>query len=130
MFTDGITPGVAPTQVVIIRNTGMAPLTDWAGGAVPAPFNTSQNCNIPGGVQPGKSCHFYYTFSPLAPGNYSATSMFSTNAGTVSSRCKVRDYLHMIYTSLQSSGNVKGSPDLQTRFANQGSLFQAERVGF
>ena len=71
-------------QIVTITNTGQTPLTNWAGGAVPAPFNGSQDCNIPGGVLPGHSCHFYYTFSPAALGSFSATSTFSTNAGTTS----------------------------------------------
>jgi hypothetical protein len=83
VFTNGTTPGVAPTQVVTIRNTGMAPLTNWAGGAVPAPFNASQDCNIPGGVLPGNSCHYYFSFSTTAVGSYSATSSSSTNGGNI-----------------------------------------------
>ena len=71
-------------QIVTITNTGQTPLTDWAGGAVSAPFNGSQDCNISGGVLPGHSCHFYYTFSPAALGSFTATSTFSTNAGTTS----------------------------------------------
>jgi hypothetical protein len=83
IYTDGTTPGVAPTQVVTIRNTGMAPLTGWAGGAVPAPFNASQDCNIQGGVLPGNSCHYYFSFSTNTAGSYSATSTSSTNGGTI-----------------------------------------------
>ena len=76
--------GTTQQQVVTITNTGLTPLTGWAGGAVAAPFNGSQNCNIQGGVLPGASCHFYYTYTPTANGTYSATSTFSLNAGTFS----------------------------------------------
>ena len=75
--------GHTPQQVVTITNTGLTPLTGWAGGGVPAPFSGSQDCNIAGGVLPGDSCHFFYTFSPTAIGSFSTTSSFSTNAGTI-----------------------------------------------
>jgi hypothetical protein len=83
VYTDGVTPGIAPPQTVTITNTGMAPLTDWAGGAVPAPFNASQDCNIPGGVLPGKTCHYFFSFSTNVAGTYSATSNSSTNGGPI-----------------------------------------------
>ncbi len=82
-----------PQQVVTITNTGLSNITGWAGGAVPAPFNGSQDCNIPGGLPPGISCHFFFTFSPSAPGSYSATSNFSTNAGSFSVKMKGSVYL-------------------------------------
>jgi hypothetical protein len=69
-------------QMVTPTNTGQVAITGWAGGAVPAPFNSSQDCNVQGGLLPGKSCHFYYTFTPTTPGPFSATSSFSTNAGS------------------------------------------------
>jgi hypothetical protein len=84
IYTNGTTPGVAPTQVVTIRNTGPVPLTGWAGGAVPAPFNASQDCNIAGGVLPGNSCHYYFSFSTASAGSYSATSISSANGGSIS----------------------------------------------
>src|SRR5512139_3159538 len=64
----------SPTLKVTITNSGDIPLTGWAGGAVPAPFNASQDCNIPGGVLPGNSCHYFFTFSPAAAGVFTATS--------------------------------------------------------
>jgi len=73
-----------PQQIVTITNTGLSPLTGWAGGGVPAPFGASQDCNIAGGVLPGQSCHFFYTFSPTANGSFSATSTISSDGGTVS----------------------------------------------
>ena len=73
----------AQQQTVTITNTGLSPLTGWAGGGVLQPFTGSQDCNIPGGVLPGKSCHFYYNFSPTATGVFSTTSSFSSNAGTI-----------------------------------------------
>ncbi len=66
---------------VTLRNTGASPLTGWAGGAVPAPFNGSQDCNIPGGVLPGQSCHFFYSFSPTSTGAFSSTSNVSLQSG-------------------------------------------------
>lgn len=83
VYTSHGIPGVAPTQVVTIMNTGLAPLTNWAGGAVPAPFSASQDCNIPGGVLPGYSCHYYFGFSTTAAGSYTATSNSSTNGGAI-----------------------------------------------
>jgi hypothetical protein len=73
----------SPQQIVTLTNTGLTPLTGWAGGAVPPPFQAAQDCNISGSVLPGNSCHFIYTFSPSSPGFFSATSSFSTNAGTI-----------------------------------------------
>jgi hypothetical protein len=69
-------------KMVAITNTGQVPITSWVGGAVPAPFNGSQGCNVQGGLLPGKTCHFYYTFAPSVIGSYAATSGFSTNAGS------------------------------------------------
>jgi hypothetical protein len=83
VYTNGVVPGTAPTQVVTIRNTGLAPLTGWAGGAVPAPFNASQDCNIPGGVLPGNACHYFFTFSTSTTGTFNATSSSTTNGGPI-----------------------------------------------
>ena len=77
-----LSPYSAPVQeIVTITNTGLSNITGWAGGAVAAPFNGSQDCNVAGGLAPGASCHFFYTFSPTKGGIYNATSNFSTNAG-------------------------------------------------
>jgi hypothetical protein len=83
LYANKVAPAVAPTQVVTIRNTGMAPLTGWAGGGVPSPFSASQDCNIVGGVLPGHSCHYYFGFSTSSIGSFSATSTSSTNGGTI-----------------------------------------------
>jgi hypothetical protein len=92
-------PGVTAQQVVTITNTGLSNLTGWAGGGVSAPFGGSQDCNISGGVLPGHSCHFYYTYSPTAQGIYSTTSTFSTNAGSLSIKLQgetfVPQYLYL-----------------------------------
>lgn len=69
-------------QIVTVTNTGLSPITGWAGGAVSAPFSASQDCVIPGGLLPGDSCHFYYDFSPTQLNFYSATSNVITNAGS------------------------------------------------
>jgi len=70
------------TQVLTIKNTGLATLTNFAGGGVGSPFSASQNCA--GGVPPGGTCHFNYNFSPTAWGRFSANSNVSTNAGSFS----------------------------------------------
>jgi hypothetical protein len=70
----------SPTQVVTITNTGLAELSAFAGGA---PFDTqfgaSQNCA--GGVAPGDSCQYNFSFTPTATGDFETTSNSSTNAG-------------------------------------------------
>jgi hypothetical protein len=66
---------------VVIRNTGSATLTDFAGGAPFDPqFGANQNCA--GGVAPGASCQYTFTFKPTATGVFSSTSNSSTNAGS------------------------------------------------
>jgi hypothetical protein len=67
-------------QVVTIRNTGLATLTDFAGGAPFDPqFGATQNCAV--GVAPGASCQYTFTFKPTAAGLFSSSSNSSTNAG-------------------------------------------------
>jgi hypothetical protein len=78
-----VTPGGSGvTQIVTVKNTGLATLTNFAGGGVNSPFSATQDCA--GGVPPGVSCHFNYNFSPTAWGRLSATSNVSTNAGSFS----------------------------------------------
>ena len=69
-------------QVVTITNVGMATLASFAGGAPTDPqFGASQNCA--GGVVPGASCSYTFSFTPSAPGVYEATSSSNTNAGGI-----------------------------------------------
>ncbi|MBN1922256.1 MAG: choice-of-anchor D domain-containing protein [Anaerolineae bacterium] len=72
----------SPTQSVVIRNTGLSTLTDFAGGGVYPPFTASQNCA--GGVAPGASCRYFFTFSPTTAGTFETSSNSSTNAGPFS----------------------------------------------
>jgi len=72
----------APAQVVDIKNTGLAVLTNFAGGGVYPPFNASQNCAA--GVLPGESCQYFFDFSPSSTGRFTETSNSSTNAGSFS----------------------------------------------
>lgn len=72
----------SPTQTVTITNTGLSPISGWAGGAPGAPFSGATDCSIPGGLLPGNSCHFNYTFSPTATGFFTAYSNVSTSAGS------------------------------------------------
>lgn len=69
-------------QTVNIRNTGLSTLTNFAGGGVNPPFNGSQNCA--GGVPPGGTCQYFFSFSPTASGTFTETSNSSTNAGSFS----------------------------------------------
>ena len=69
-------------QIVTLKNTGLATLTNFAGGGVSAPFSASQNCA--GGVAPGDTCEFFYYFSPTEPGRFTTTSSVSTNGGALS----------------------------------------------
>jgi hypothetical protein len=68
-------------QTVTITNTGSVPLANFAGGAPGVPFNATQNCA--GGVAPGASCQFFFTFTPLESGRYHKDSIVSTNAGNI-----------------------------------------------
>ena len=83
VFANGRVVGSSPQQVVTIRNTGLAPLTNWAGGGVSAPFSASQDCNIAGGVLPGHSCHYYFNFSTSTDSTFTATSASTTNGGSI-----------------------------------------------
>ncbi len=70
------------TQLVTVTNLGSYTLTNFAGGGVYAPFSASQDCA--GGVPPGESCNYFFTFSPTSTGTFSTTSNSSTNAGPFS----------------------------------------------
>ena len=70
----------SPPQMVTIRNTGPATLTDFAGGGVYPPFAAYQNCAA--GVPPRESCEYTFTFAPTAAGRFSAVSSSSTNGGS------------------------------------------------
>jgi hypothetical protein len=70
----------SPQQVVNITNTGDTLLTNFAGGA-PADnqFGASQNCA--GGVAPGATCQYFFTFTPTSVGTFESSSNSGTNAG-------------------------------------------------
>jgi hypothetical protein len=76
------TGNTSPEQSVTVRNTGLAPLTDFAGGGVSPPFSAGQTCAP--AVAPGGSCQYVFSFSPTAAGTFKATSNSSTNAGSFS----------------------------------------------
>ena len=81
-FGSTATGATTAPQVVTIRNTGLSTLTDFSGGGVGAPFSAAQNCA--GGVAPGDSCQYFFTFSPETAGTFTTTSNSSTNAGPIS----------------------------------------------
>jgi hypothetical protein len=66
--------------VTITNQSWIGDITDWAGGGVYPPFGASQNCA--GGVAPGESCQFYYTFTPTETGVFSTTSNVSNSYGS------------------------------------------------
>lgn len=72
----------SPTQSVLVENTGMARLENWVGGGLLHPFKATQNCA--GGIDPGETCQFFYSFSPSEYGRFNATSSISTNGGSFS----------------------------------------------
>ncbi|MEP4545556.1 MAG: choice-of-anchor D domain-containing protein [Saccharospirillum sp.] len=73
---------VSPAQSVSIENMGDAILSNFAGGGVSgANFNGFQNCA--GGLAPGNTCEFTYTFLPDEEGEFSGSTSISTDAGTV-----------------------------------------------
>ena len=74
----------APTQTVAITNVGSAPVVmSGFGGAVPAPFNATQDCQGTT-LNPGDSCHMYFDFAPTSAGPFSATSTPIWNGQSVS----------------------------------------------
>lgn len=99
-------------QTVTITNTGLTPLQTWIGGGVPAPFSASQDCA--GGLQPGASCKFYYTFTPSGRGFFTATSTISTEAGPFSIALQggahASEYLVALTKNGDGSGSVTSSP--------------------
>jgi hypothetical protein len=68
------------SQTVTIRNTGLATLGGFAGGApFDNQFQAFQNCA--GGGAPGASCQYTFRFRPSTTGASTTTSNSSTNAG-------------------------------------------------
>ena len=69
--------GDVVTIPVTVSNPSAQTLTGFAGGGISAPFGASQSCA--GGVAPGASCVFNYSFSPTGLGPTSGTTLFSFN---------------------------------------------------
>jgi len=69
----------SPQQIVTIRNSGLAALADFVDQTLLDPFNRSSNCDQPLGS--GETCQYFFSFSPLAAGDFGAGSTTSTNAG-------------------------------------------------
>ena len=78
-FGEVSTGTTSAQQSVTVTNAGAAPVTvSMTGGAPGAPFNGSQNCQG-NTLAPGASCQIFYTFSPEAAGELSATSSGTIN---------------------------------------------------
>jgi hypothetical protein len=100
--------GSGVVQVVTIKNTGLATLTNFAGGGVNSPFSATQNCAA--GVPPGDTCQFNYNFSPTEWGRFSAISSVSTNAGSFSIQLTGGAELPSIALSFPQSNRPAGRP--------------------
>ncbi len=62
------------TDTVTITNAGTAPVAMRAtGGAPEGPFRGAQDCQGTT-LEPGHTCHLFFTFSPTTPGAAAATS--------------------------------------------------------
>lgn len=72
----------SPLQAVTIKNVGKAPLRNFSGGGVSAPFSVNQTCS--GDLAPGASCLIFFAFEPNQAGPFMITSTLNTNAGPVS----------------------------------------------
>jgi hypothetical protein len=70
----------SPYQWITIRNIGVLPMTDWAGGGVGSPFGSGQTCAP--SLAPGNSCGFRYDFNPTQAGTFTDDATVSNNAGT------------------------------------------------
>jgi len=125
-----VPPGGSGTiQVVTIKNTGLATLTNFAGGGVGPPFSASQNCAA--GVPPGGECHFNYNFSPTEWGRFSTTSSVSTNAGSFSIQLTGGAELPSIALSfLPDQISPGGTATLQYTIHNPNPGFTLFDVGF
>jgi hypothetical protein len=82
VYTNG-SPGTTNPQILTIKNTGMAPLTNWSGGLVNPPFSDDYNCDLPGGVPPGGTCSYMFGFSPTSVGPAATSTTLSSNGGSV-----------------------------------------------
>ena len=76
-----VTPGeTSPEQAVYVTNNGLTAVPALFGGAPqPSVFGGSTTCG--GGLNPGATCQFFYTFQPSALGRYEGVSVFSTDSG-------------------------------------------------
>jgi hypothetical protein len=89
----GVPADVTPTSVdfglvnvghtvsvpVTVRNTSPQPLGSFAGGGIGGVFNASQDCA--GGVAPGASCTFTYSFTPTTATSSTGDTSFTFSAG-------------------------------------------------
>lgn len=127
------------TQTVTIRNSGLARLDAFAGGT---PFDTqfgaSQNCA--GGVDPGESCQYFFTFTPASSGAFATTSNSSTNAGPFVIRLRgsgtqrlVPNRVGMLVTPLELDFGPVGvgttSPEQKVTIFNKGILALSNFAG-
>ena len=66
-------------QVVTVKNTGNALLSNFSNTSLPAPFDFSTNCNA--GVQPGNTCTYSFWIEPNGAGKFTGSMTVTTNAG-------------------------------------------------
>jgi hypothetical protein len=121
--------GSGVQQVVTIKNTGLATLTNFAGGGLYPPFSASQNCA--GGVPPGGTCQYFFDFHPTEWGRFSASSNSSTNAGPFTIQVIGGAELPSIGLSfLPNRIDPGGTATLQFTIQNPNASFTLFDVGF
>jgi hypothetical protein len=101
-------------QTVTIYNIGDDTLAGFAGGGVYPPFSGAQDCA--GGVSPGDSCQYYFTFAPTTTGTFTTTSNSGTNAGRFSIELRGEGAgagLHVNPLSLDFGSVLSGSTSSQ-----------------
>jgi hypothetical protein len=73
-FGPVVTGTTSPTQAVTVTNKGSEMITmTGTGGQLAPPFTVSDDCEGTD-LDPGESCHMFYTFSPVAQGEAIATA--------------------------------------------------------
>lgn len=106
----------SPAQATTITNISTATkIVTLSGGAVSAPFSSTQDCQG-ASLPPGASCHISYTFAPTNPATATATSSLNVNGESSSVKLKgtgVDATFQVSPTKLSFNPTVVGTTSLQ-----------------
>ena len=87
-FSQVLTGSTSPAQTTTITNISSGTkVVTLSGGAVSAPFSSTQDCQGTS-LAPGASCHISYSFAPTTADPASATSSFTVNGESASVKLK------------------------------------------